>query len=67
MNRRELEERYDEMLDEAYGVISVAGMNYDTSRLLKSIDPIAYRCGKLDYFDSEVSNGNLNESDIEEL
>ncbi|MCK9600306.1 MAG: hypothetical protein M0R66_02475 [Candidatus Omnitrophica bacterium] len=44
--------QYDEMLDECYPVVTIAGMEYATSYALKNLDPIAYRCGMLDYADS---------------
>lgn len=51
----ELHNRYDEMLDEVYGVVSIAGLDgYTTSSLLKDADPIAYRCGFSDWIDSEL-------------
>ena len=48
----ELHEKYDEMLDEVYGDAKVAGMNMQTSRVLKEMDPIAYRTGFNDWTDS---------------
>lgn len=33
------------MLDEVYGTVSIAGLEYCTSRAQKEIDPVAYRCG----------------------
>jgi hypothetical protein len=50
---------YDEMLDEVYGDVFVASYSYNTSYLLKEVDPIAYRVGFSDWQDSEdveVSN-----------
>jgi hypothetical protein len=44
---------YDETLDEVYGMVQVAGMEYETSRALKELDPIAWRCGWIDWADSE--------------
>ncbi len=45
---------YDEMLNECYSLESVGGpfSNMDASRVLKEVDPIAYRCGMSDYMDS---------------
>ena len=55
---------YDEMLDDTYGCVSVAGLEYETSRVLKDIDPIAYREGLFDYVDSlEDENGEPLDSD----
>ena len=45
----ELDERaYDEMLDEIYGTVEICGMTFDSSRVLKEMDPIAYRVGMSD-------------------
>ena len=60
---RVLLERYDEMLDECFGVVSVAGISYDTSNLLKSTDPITYRCGFNDWLDAEITDGRYEEID----
>lgn len=45
----ELEQAYNEMLDDVYGTVNIAGYEYDTSKALKEIDPIAYRVGMNDY------------------
>lgn len=55
---RELYTFYDEMLDECYGMVSVAGVKYDTSTLLKDTDSVRYRCGFLEYLDAEGYNEN---------
>ena len=57
----ELEEQYKEMLDECYGTVKVAGMEYDTSRALYELDPIAYRVGLADY------EGTTECNDCEEM
>lgn len=57
----ELKERFDEFLDDVYGTVEVAGLSYCTSNLLKSTDPIAYRCGFNDWLDVEISEGNIKE------
>lgn len=51
---QDLESRYDDMLDEAYPDLTIAGLSYSTSNALKEIDPTAYRCGFNDWLDSEV-------------
>jgi len=43
------EAEYDEFLDEVVGSVTVAGMEFYASDILKSCDPIAYRCGKIEY------------------
>jgi len=49
------EARFDEMLDECYSFEKVGSIfaSMSPSRVLKEVDPIAYRCGVNDYEDSE--------------
>ncbi len=53
----DLEEMYKEMLDDCYVVVEVAGITYDTSRVLKDTDPIAYQVGMSDYASSLMEDG----------
>jgi len=46
---RYTEEEYDDMLDECYPEVEVAGITFSPSYALKELDPIAYRCGFADY------------------
>lgn len=50
-----IEERYDEMLDDLYGPVRIGTLTYDASRVLKEVDPIAYRVGLSEFedYDSE--------------
>ena len=57
---------YDEMLDEVYEDIQIAGSSYGTSYALKEIDPIAYRVGFLDWLDSEELTTDESEADDDE-
>lgn len=50
----ELEQMYEQMLDECYGVVKIAGLEYSTSLALKEIDPTTFRCGFNDWLDSEL-------------
>jgi hypothetical protein len=63
------DDAYEEMLDEIYGdrngTINICGMQYSPGRALKEIDPVAFRIGKSEYFDSRVSDGDLIELDGE--
>lgn len=45
----DLEQLYREMLDDVYGTVKVAGFEYDTSRALEALDPVAFRCGLADF------------------
>lgn len=46
-------ELYEDMLDECYEPVSVAGIAWDPSRVLRELDPIAYRTYRNDYTDQE--------------
>ena len=46
-------ERFDECLNEIYGEVEVCGYTYETARLLKMADPVAYRCAFLEFLDDE--------------
>tara|TARA_R100001510_G_C7649768_1_gene207238 strand:- start:1631 stop:1825 length:195 start_codon:yes stop_codon:yes gene_type:complete len=52
LNEYDAEEMYDEWLD-SMGEVEVCGLTYCASRVLKEIDPIAYRCGFNDFLDAE--------------
>ena len=58
---------YDDMLDETYGEVEIAGMTYYTSNALKEIDPVAYRCGVYDYESYIISEADTIEIDEDEL
>lgn len=53
LDEYEVATRYDDTLNEIYGVVNVAGYEYETARTLKEIDPIAYRTGMNDWADGE--------------
>lgn len=46
------DEAWDEYLDEIADEFRVGDLTYQPSRVLRAVDPIAYRCGLLDYLDS---------------
>lgn len=51
----DVETAYNDMLDDCYSLESVGGpfSHMSASRVLKEVDPIAYRCGMNDYTDGE--------------
>lgn len=53
MSEREAAEAFDDFLDEVYGSVTVAGYTMDTSTVLRSADPIAYRQEFLDWLDAD--------------
>lgn len=51
-NKVDVEEMYDDMLDGCYGPVHIGTLEYSASYVLEEVDPIAYRCGMVDYMDS---------------
>lgn len=51
----ELTEMYDEMLDDAYDGV----FNLTPSTILSECDPIAYRVGLYDFYDSLIYDGYI--------
>jgi hypothetical protein len=55
----EIEEQYNEMLDECYPVVKIGYMEFYPSQILKNCDPIAYQIGLSEYMDAlEEENEN---------
>jgi hypothetical protein len=54
---RKIYDAYDEMLDDCYPMVKIGNLGYSPSRVLKEVDPIAYRCGLNDYLDSLAQDG----------
>jgi hypothetical protein len=65
LSDRELESMFDDFLDETCGEVEIAGLTYSTSRALKEVDPIAYRCGFNDWLDAAITDGVIFEQDGE--
>lgn len=40
---------YEEVLDDIYGEVVVCGSTYGSGSILAGQDPVAFRCGKVDY------------------
>ena len=60
LSMREGFEQYDDLLDDCY-TTEVAGIQFGTSYALKNLDPVAYREGAMDYFNSLAEDGILVE------
>jgi len=64
------ESEYNETLDEA-GPVTIGRLTYDASYVLQKVDPVAWRCGLVDYVDGlEVEDSEeyqAIEEKIEEL
>ena len=54
------DDEYEQMLDDMYGDVEICGMTYSSCRALKLLDPVAYRCSKIDY-ESDYDLDNCEE------
>jgi len=57
----QLEEMFDEMLDQCHEPVKFGYLSYDVSIFLKRVDPVAYRQEFLNYLDLQLSDGILFE------
>ena len=54
MTEKEALERYNDFIDETHGgTVKVAGVEWDAHRVLRELDPTAYRTGFHDWADSQ--------------
>lgn len=49
---QQAENLWDDFLDIG-GDVTIAGIEFQRSRILREVDPIAYRCGLNDFLDGE--------------
>ena len=63
MNENEAEHMFDELLDECNPVVKIGTLEYSPSWVLKRVDPIAYRVGLSDYWDSMEEYGIIDDDD----
>ena len=59
------EDSYCDMLNEE-GEIHVAGLTFDPAYIVKQLDPIAFRCGLIDYVDGLDFGDDIRYQEIEE-
>lgn len=62
----ELYERYDEILDDRYGMTKIAGVAYDTSNAQKKVDPVAYEQGYYGWVDGELNETILDKDGLKD-
>lgn len=53
----EIEDMYEDMLDDCYEEVTICGYKYNPSRALKCTDEVAYMCGFADYQSSLLDDG----------
>lgn len=61
LDNSEDELAFQEMLDEIYGDVKVAGMEYATSHILENIDEVAYRTFFNDWSDNQDEEWQCSE------
>lgn len=66
IENNEVDNEYDDMLDECYEHPKIAGIEFYPSNILKECDPVAYRCYSSDYFDEELSQLESYLKDLQE-
>lgn len=59
----ELDAMYAEWLDEFDGPVSVAGLTFDASRIIRELDPIAYRVGMTDFIDAKLGTNLTDDAE----
>lgn len=57
----EIEDHYEALLNDNYDLVNVCGHTYEAGRLLREVDPIAFRESVLSYTDSMVQEGEWEE------
>jgi len=57
LSESEADEKFQEFVNETHETITVMGLDYDPARVLKDVDPIAYRQEFLNWVDSETQEG----------
>lgn len=63
----ELEEMYEDMLNDCYEPVSICGYNYDAGRALRLIDETAFRCGCSDWSSEDFEELHLSDMTPEEI
>ena len=58
--RANVEEHYDDMLDDAYDEIRIGVCTFTASQILRECDPIAYRCGIDDFVNADLEDALYN-------
>lgn len=51
-----MEDFYDDLLNECYGDIVLGNLTFSPAEIIKTLDPIAYRCGLADFEDVMIEN-----------
>jgi len=63
----ELEDMYEEQLNECYEPVSICGYNYDQGHALRNLDPIAFGCGVSEWESEEFDEVHYSDMSAEEI
>lgn len=59
----QMEDIFQEWLDDCYGEVDIAGYSMSTGRILREVDYIAFREEFNNWLDNEITEGNFREYD----
>lgn len=57
----DIEQRHDDLLDEIYPPVTIGIYVWAPSRVLKAMDPVAYRVSVIEYVDELIEDGQISE------
>jgi hypothetical protein len=57
----DIDQRYRDLLDEIYPEVKIGDSRYSPSRIVEELSPTDFRCGKVDWIDSEIRDGIISE------
>ena len=57
----DLQEMHDDLIDEIYPPVTIGIYEWAPSRVLKVMDPVAYRISVIEYVDQLIEDGQLEE------
>ena len=60
------EEEFEQKLNDIYGTVEICGLTFDSGRVLKELDPIAFNCAMADEPEIWVCDECLGEFETEE-
>lgn len=60
LDEQEADDLFEEFINEMWPTVEVCGYHMDPARVLKEVDPIAYRQEFLNWMDSQTEDGNYS-------
>lgn len=59
LSENEMSDGYVELLNDMYDMVDVCGYSFEAGAVLREMDPIAFRCGMLDWISGRIQGGDL--------